>query len=693
MYITEKEEKEHLDAVVQKLRHAYEDIEIQIANASKDIIDTKKYIWNNIDQLDLAEKAANRIAVNEAIDFGEKAKVQKQRLKKMILSPYFGRIDFISETENEEKKEYYIGIHSFTDKKGMDNLIYDWRAPVSSMYYDFETGHAFYHAPIGLIEGDITRKRQFKIKNSIMEYLLESSLSIGDEILQKELSKTSDEKMKNIVATIQREQNIIIRDESAKIMIIQGRAGSGKSSIAMHRVAFLLYRYRGEILAEDILIISPNKVFADYISNVLPELGEENIPELEFDELARDLLGNKIMFQTHAEQIEYLLLSNQEDYLLRVKEKSTLEFLNKLDTFLQIADTDFFIPTDIELNGFKITSEEIHYRYNADKNIPTLIRINKIAKDIINKLRDLFQENDLKWSPKEGNQVKKQLLLMLRFKNTMDLYQYFYEYYNFQYLYRNTKVMEYSDVFPFLYFKIFYEGISTSYKHIRHLLIDEMQDYTPIQYAIIKKLFQCKMTIMGDRNQSITPHRGSTSDLIHSVFSDAQCMELVNSYRSTYEIIEFSRMISPDINILPVERHGEEVSLIDCKTEESELKRILDIIKKYDQNNGLSVAILCKSQSQAERLYENLRKKSDLINMLGYSDNKFLDGIIITSIHMAKGLEFDHVLIPQVNSKNYHTALDRNLLYVACTRAMHKLEISFSGAPSDFLQGVINKIS
>lgn len=292
MYLTENEEKIHLLEVIQKLEQAYKEIDKQIEKTSNEIIETKKYIWNNIDQLDLAEKAANRMAVHDAIDFGEKANIKRIRLEKMIQSPYFGRIDFKSKGEKEE--EFYIGIHSFAEKAGGRNLIYDWRAPLSSMYYDFEIGNAFYQAPIGRIEGDITKKRQYKIKDGFMEYMIESSLNIGDDILQKELSQTTDQKMKNIVATIQREQNAIIRDEDTKVLIIQGCAGSGKSSIAMHRIAFLLYRFRGEISADDILIISPNKVFTDDISNVLPELGEENIPEMLFEEIANELFDATI---------------------------------------------------------------------------------------------------------------------------------------------------------------------------------------------------------------------------------------------------------------------------------------------------------------------------------------------------------------------------------------------------------------
>ena len=222
-------------------------------------MESKKYIWENAAQFDKAEMAANRVSTQEEIEQGERAIIERQRLAKLILSPYFGRIDF-AEAGASASLPVYIGIHGFSDGGYTNNLIYDWRAPISSMFYDFESGPAFYTAPMGAIEGEVTLKRQYQIKNSVLEYMIESDLNIDDDILQRELSQSSDENMKNIVATIQREQNAIIRNESAKVLVIQGAAGSGKTSIALHRVAFLLYRYKRTLSSNNIMIISPNKV-------------------------------------------------------------------------------------------------------------------------------------------------------------------------------------------------------------------------------------------------------------------------------------------------------------------------------------------------------------------------------------------------------------------------------------------------
>lgn len=237
--------------------------------------------------MDHTEKVSVRQSINQVAIPGENAVAKKKRLRKLLESPYWGRIDFIEEDENKSNP-IYIGIYSFFDETLNTNTIHDWRAPISAMYYDFELGEAYYEAPSGRIEGNILLKRQYRIRNGKMEFMLENSVNIHDDILQKELSKSSDEKMKNIVATIQRDQNVIIRNETSRALIIQGVAGSGKTSIALHRIAFLLYRFKETITSKDILIISPNKVFADYISNVLPELGEEKIPEMGMEELQSD---------------------------------------------------------------------------------------------------------------------------------------------------------------------------------------------------------------------------------------------------------------------------------------------------------------------------------------------------------------------------------------------------------------------
>jgi DNA helicase II / ATP-dependent DNA helicase PcrA len=292
---TEKDEREYLEIIKEKLLLAVRRVDDSVRQYSEELRQNKQYIYEHQSGLDEADMVAAGQSINRMAFTGESAVARKRKLLKLGQSPYFGRIDF--KTSNETIP-VYIGIHTFFDEMERANLVYDWRAPISSMFYDFELGDAEYETPSGKITGEILLKRQYKIREAQMEFMIENSVNIQDELLQKELSKSSDDKMKNIVATIQRDQNAVIRNETTPVMIIQGVAGSGKTSIALHRIAFLLYRFRESISSKDILIISPNKVFADYISNVLPELGEEQIPEMVIEELAAEVLDNKFQFQT-----------------------------------------------------------------------------------------------------------------------------------------------------------------------------------------------------------------------------------------------------------------------------------------------------------------------------------------------------------------------------------------------------------
>lgn len=674
---SEREEQQYLSEILSKLKEAYRAIEGKILSYAGEIQETKRYIWENNAELDLAEKAANRIAVHEMIGFGEKAIVRKQKIAKLMASPYFGRIDFREEGEILETP-FYIGIHSFQDESGSELLIYDWRAPVSSMFYDFEMGHAYYMAPVGKICGDICLKRQYKIKDSHMEYMLESSLNIGDDVLQKELSRTSDEKMKNIVATIQREQNSIIRNEGSEILIIQGVAGSGKTSIALHRVAFLLYRFKKSLTSKDILIISPNKVFSDYISNVLPELGEEEIMEMGMEEVAVNELAGRLDFQSFSQQVAALMGSEDHKAIERIRYKAALDFVKDLDAYLEKADTEYFSPADICIESIDVSKENLMQSYTALKRMPVKKRLEKMAQDIIEKSKAM---GGIKIKFPIVKKVKTAILKMYQFEDTLSLYENFYHHIEkpelFQLIQKNK--LEYADVFPYIYTKMFFEGIETGFEHVKHLLVDEMQDYTPIQYAVLKRLFHCKMTILGDSFQSVNPYSASSLEILNSVFRDADCMELRKSYRSTIEITNFAQKIKRNSKLVPIERHGEEPTIKHSATLEGQLEDILHLIDGYVKSSYNSLGIICKTQAQAAELYRQVKDQYSNVFLLDFDSTELAEGIIITTAHMAKGLEFDQVIVPFAGADNYHTELDRSMLYVACTRAMHRLDLTYCG--------------
>lgn len=679
MSLNLREETKHLDMTLEKLQKALAKLEARVTGYAEQFKESMKYLWENKNGMDAMEKYSNEKAVSQVVNTGEFIVKQKKVVEKLIDSPYFARIDFMLEGE-EEAEQFYIGRFSFIDSE--DNmLIYDWRAPISSMYYDFELGGAFYEAPIGVIEGELTQKRQFKIKNSNMEYALESSISIGDEVLQRELSHTSDQRMKNIVATIQKEQNKIIRNEKAEVLVIQGAAGSGKTSIALHRAAFFLYKYKDRLSAENIVVISPNKVFADYISNVLPELGEEPITEVGFEDIAAEQLNNALEFERFAEQVESLLEEEDEKKVERIRFKSSFEFLALVDEYLQYVDENYFNPQDYTFGKVTISKELILKGYNSYKKLPIFQRLAEISDTILEKIKT---ESLMEGTAPSKKEVMKKLLSMFRFDSTLELYTDFYQYINRpeMFVFKSKNKLENADVFPYIYIKVFLEGLGGE-ENIQHVVIDEMQDYTPVQYAVIKKLYKCRKTILGDFGQNVNPYNSTSLASFGELFGKVEVVELNKSYRSTYEIIKFAQKIQNQ-NIDPVERHGEEPYILQLEDLTSELAAINRLVGDFKSSNLSTLGIICKTNRQARELYKELVKEHD-VNLLDFNSSKFINGITITSIHMSKGLEFDEVIIPSLDSVNYQSEYDRSLLYIACTRAMHKLTLTHCSEASGLL--------
>ena len=674
------EENMYLDIIIEKLNDYLIELDKKVKLYENEFKESKKYLYENRGDMDAMEVFSNEKSISQIVSSGEFISKQKTKIESLINTPYFARIDFRYDDEDEIEK-IYIGRNTFIDKFG-DMLIYDWRAPVSSMYYDFELGNASYDAPLGKVEGEITLKRQFKITKSKMDYVLESALSIGDEVLQRELSNTSDQRMKNIVATIQKEQNRIIRNEKTDTLIIQGVAGSGKTSIALHRVAYFLYKYREYLSAENVVVISPNKVFADYISNVLPELGEEPIIQLDLEDIAREQLDKQMDFEKYSEQVSELLDAPDENKIERIRFKSSLEFVSLINNYISYIDSNYFNATDYVYNDICIDKEFIRNRYEAYKKRAIFSRVDKIADDIIEKIKI---EKISEKIPGKG-EIRKKLLSMFKYNNTLDLYKDFFKYINKEELFNfNNNKLENCDVFPYIYLKIFVEGIE-GIDTIKHVVIDEMQDYTPVQYMVIKSLYKCKKTILGDFGQCVNPYNANSLSLLSDIFENSEVVKLNKSYRSTYEIIKFSEQILKQ-DIEPIERHGELPSIIKCNSLEEELKQIEDTIDNFNNFDYSTMGIICKTKSQAKQIYDKLKDKYE-VNLLDIDSLEFKEGIIISTIHMSKGLEFDEIVIPMVDVNNYESDYDRNLLYIACTRAMHKLTLTYHNEITDILSNI-----
>ena len=678
---TEQEEREYLEVIKEKLMIAVRRADESVKQFSDELRKNKEYIYEHQSGMDEADMVSAGQSINRMAYTGESAVARKRKLLKLVDSPYFGRIDFLT-GEPADTNVVYIGIYSFADESARVNLIYDWRAPISAMFYDFELGKASYKTPSGTVDGEIVLKRQYKITDGRMEFMFENAVSILDDILQEELSRSADEKMKNIVATIQRDQNAVIRNETARVMIIQGVAGSGKTSIALHRIAFLLYRFRETVKAKDILIISPNKVFADYISNVLPELGEEHIPEIGMEELASEILENKYRFQTFFEQVALLLEQPEPAFIERIQAKSTFEFLSKLNQYLIHIENYYFTFTELRIAGTVVPFPFIEERFKAYHRVPLLKRFPEVVKDIQNYLRNNVQR---KLSGRERAQLWEAVPRMFKLNTVLDLYRDFYEWIGKPHLLRLNPggVLEFSEVFPLIYFSIRLEGLQSRFANVKHLLVDEMQDYTPVQYAVLSRIFHCKKTILGDVSQTVNPYSASSAETIERIFPQADIVKLFRSYRSTWEITAFAQNISRNPSIIPMERHGDPPSILACKSNGEEITLIGDMIAGFKASTYQSLGIICKTQEQADVLYETL--KSPGVHLLTADSSSFTNGVIITTVHLSKGLEFDEVIIPFASANNYQSEVDRSMLYIACTRAMHKLSLLYSKQGSKFI--------
>ncbi|HBE8143002.1 TPA: ATP-binding domain-containing protein [Clostridioides difficile] len=659
----------HLIDINNKLDDAFKKAENLVDKLDKDYMDTKMYMVKNRGEIDPHEMFQNEQGLKQIDNYGAFMVKVRDKIDKIKDSPYFARIDFRLKDMDDESK-YYIGRFAFDYEDEL--IILDWRSPIASMFYDYEIGKAGYDAPIGWVDGEITRKRQFKIKNGKLEYALESSINIQDDILQKELSHTSDEKMKSIISTIQKEQNQIIRNDKAHTLIIQGVAGSGKTSIALHRIAFLLYRFKDKISANNVIILSPNKVFGDYISNVLLELGEEPLCELSFENIAEVQLDRVINFESEKDPLEI----NDAKWAERVRFKSTFDFVKLIDYYIKQMPNKIFIPKDYNFGSFTAKSDWIQSRFEAYNRYPVKKRLEKVAEDIHYKFEsDNIMEEDL---PKLKS-ILKSLNGMLTIKNTLTLYKDFFKQMNLSNMFvmATKKTLEWSDVYPFIYIHAAYEGIQED-KIIRHVVIDEMQDYTPIQYAVINLLFKCKKTILGGFGQLVNPNHTHTLDDMRQLYNEGELVTLNKSYRSTFEIINFAKKVQDVSSLEPIERHGEEPALVKCTNKQDEVSKIKIEIEEFKKSDNATLGIILKTDSDAEVIYNALKQEYS-VNLISSESSSFTKGVSITSIKMSKGLEFDEVIIPSVNSKTYYSDYDRSLLYIACTRAMHKLKLTYTG--------------
>lgn len=676
---TEKQEKEYLKQIISFLKKVIGNTDASVKDHVDTLAEYKDYIWFNKD-IDPHEIRSMRESILNHFALGESVINKHKRLTKILAIPYFGRIDFLEKKENSKVMPIYIGIHTFYDPESRATLIHDWRAPVSSMFYDHELGEAGYRSPSGEIKGVISLKRQYRIRGGKMEFMIESALTVHDDILQKELSSNADDKMKNIVATIQREQNRIIRNEDIRTLIIQGVAGSGKTSIALHRIAYLLYTFRDSISSKDILIISPNKVFSDYISNVLPELGEETVPETSMEQILSGVLEHKYKYQTYFGLVNELLEKPSSSLINRIAYKASFGFISELDKFILHIENTYFKAADVKLTKYiTIPAPFIEEQYLRFNRYPIRRRFDAMADYMLDMLKIQYT---FTVTTTGRNLLKKEIRLMFAGNNDIQVYKDFFKWTNNPGMFKMRKghTLEYSDLAPLAYLHLALEGNGNQPFRVKHLLIDEMQDYSPIQYKVIQKLFPCRKTVLGDAGQSVNPYGSSTAETIQKSLTASEIMKLCKSYRSTFEITDFAQKIHPNAELEPVARHGEKPQILQFGSAVEELSGIMGLISTYRKSGYKSLGIICKTEQQAREMADMLKSYANDISFLSSQSSAFVQGIVITSAHMAKGLEFNEVIIPQTDERNYRSEIDKSMLYVAVTRAMHRLTLTFHEA-------------
>lgn len=735
------EEINYLKEIIDLIKYKLEIETTTLEDKKVDLIAARKEMWENtthsstdFDKLSDANQYLSALQA-QTLSYDNLAKLVA-KYEKMLDNPYFARIDF---TENgyDDTDKIYIGLFNLMDEETHDIRIYDWRAPISSVFYRSEVGPVEYTAPAGKIKGNVSLKRQYKIKKGKMEYFFDSNINILDEMLKEALSKNMSSKMKTIVETIQKQQDLIIRDLVNELLIVQGVAGSGKTSVALHRIAFLLYQgLHLNLSSNNIVIISPNTLFSQYISNVLPELGEENIAELTFENIFTEIFENKLSVKTKSEQLEDIICTdneNEKDFLRSyIDFKGSAVFLEIINRYISYFEHKMIAFEDMYFNGKIIESRNLlkSLLLSSKLNMPTAKKLKIIENRILDKVYDARKVRREKIEKVVSNSNRHQFEVksftrVLSSRETSALTQRLHKFTQFdcyelyKTLFKNKEIffkvskglnlpdnineiidytnknildkynLPYSDGIALMYLKLKTEGCN-SYGNIKQVMVDEAQDYYPIHYTILKDLFrEARFTVVGDVNQSIEKKTDLTIyDDITSIFNKNKSTKLLltKSYRSSYEISKFGqKLLDSKVTTEFFKRNEGEPEVIYNSDQNILENKIIEDINKYKSQGLDSIAIICKSRKQAVDVYFRLKSKID-IKLIDSSDNSTITGTTIIPVYMAKGLEFDAVMVYGTDKDNYKTEYDKKLLYIACTRALHKLSLYYTGKISNFLE-------
>lgn len=664
-------EKKHLELTTKLLRE-------QISALAQDLYDNeekqkefKRFVWDTRAELDPTEMKTIMSNNNQEIDNLEMKAKYYRKLYKIQNSPYFAKIVF--ETKEEGKNDIYIGLTYLT--KDNNNIIYDWRAPISSIFYDYEGGNAEYEAPGGIIKGYLHNKRQFTIEDAKIKRVFDSKLNVQDDLLQEVLANKTDEYMKNIVNTIQIEQNAIIRNVKDKHLIVQGIAGSGKTSVALHRIAFLLYKIKN-LTSDKVLIFAPNKVFSEYISNVLPELGEENTKETTFSDFLEAYITEYKSIESFTSFIERYY-KYEESFIDLIKFKQSNEIIPVIEEYIKNYTSKAEFTSEILNHDLYIEKEKLNYylkeRYSS---IPLFERIDEIATKI--------SEMEFNGNKTKQRQISKWLKERLNISiDIKEIYKSFYKSDEFKNHYKkeipdsylnklNDKNISFEDACLFVYMKSLLKFLGYDYT-IEQTIIDEAQDYNILQYILLKKILRkSKFTILGDINQTINPYYQYKSlEDLKKVFEDSNYIELTKTYRSSPEIIEHTNKIL-GLNLVSAIRRDTKIP-VEFREETNLKEQLLNDIKSLEKDNK-SIAIITKNDTEANKIYNKLKNDLEDLVFINNNSKSFSRKLVVLPSYMAKGLEFDATII-YTEKNNKYTYDERYLYYVSCTRSQHHLII------------------
>lgn len=659
-----------------------------------------------------------------------------KKIKNLEKNPYFGSFSFAT---NKEENTYRIGKTYVSDKN--KQLVLDWRNPICSLYYEHSLGAANYEAPDGIINGVLTNKNQILIDNGKIISMRDVDLVSDDELLQPYLDINADNRMKIIIASIQAEQNSIIRKPITNNLIVQGVAGSGKTSVALHRIAYLIYTNSDKnIDSSKFVIIGPNKYFLNYVSSILPDLDTANTNEYTFEEIGKEIIGESNYHYEKSNDDLTRYISDKKIYDKAKKLKGTLQYKKSLNQFLQ----DYFSKNiigginfeNIEIIGEEYLKNGLLFKENYAKSINDFVKftIQRIKDDSEDLYYDLGKHliEEMRQYPLGSNQRNECITKLDKLKEMLkkgcatelrkyikpllispiNLYKLFLENIDkyiemtpeeVNYFKKDTlklikkKNIPYEDIAGISFYSLLYDG-AADYEKYKHVVIDEAQDYSLFQFDIIKRIFnKSTFSIFGDLAQAIYSYRSISSwdEIKNNLFGDnCEILNMLKSYRTTKEITNASNYVLRSLELSeanPVIRSGDDIEINECSNEFRE-NYYLAKINSYLEKGYKSIGIICKDEKEMQNVKGILDSLNIPHNYVTSSDKDYVGGISILTSYLAKGLEFDAVIINDASEKKYNSGsnIDLHLLYVAMTRALHQLDILYDTKLSSVLNDLNN---